>query len=388
MKLTLTIIVIATVIVIPLHSQTILRPSPPGTNKHLTNAEMVKEIETFVDKLAAEDKFSGVVIVAKDGLPIFKKAWGLANVASKVPNNVNTKFNLGSMNKMFTAVAVAQLMERGKLSFDDTVGKHLPDYPNKAVADGVTIHHLLTHTSGTGSYWNEKFFKQRATLRTVTDHLPLFADEPLAFKPGEKFRYSNAGFTLLGAIIERVSGQSYYDYVKENIYKPAGMTDTGFYEPDSTTPNLATGYTNASPDGQREPGPRREYVPGPRRENTDLREIKGGPAGGGYSTVEDLLKFHLALRSHKLLNRKYTDIVTTGKVETGMPMRKYAYGFGDEIFGGKHIVGHNGGAPGIAANFEMYPELGYTAIILSNYDPPAMMPVVMKIREAIPSAAS
>jgi CubicO group peptidase (beta-lactamase class C family) len=380
MKQSLTVILIAVITISPLHAQTILPPPPTGTNKNLSNAEMVKVLETFIDKLAAEDKFSGAVLVAKDGKPMFKKAWGPANVAGKVSNNVNTKFNLGSLNKMFTAVAVAQLVERGKLSFDDTAGKHLPDYPNQAVAGNVTIHHLLTHTSGMGSYWNEKFLRQRTKLRTVTDHLPLFADEPLAFKPGEKFRYSNAGFMLLGAIIERISGQNYYAYVKENIYKPAGMTDTGFYEPDGNTPNSATGYTSMNPNGQREPGPRRE--------NTDLREIKGGPAGGGYSTVEDLLKFHLALRSHKLLNPKYTDIVTMGKVEAGMPIGKYAYGFGDKIFGGKHIVGHNGGAPGIAANFEMYPELGYTAVILSNYDPPAMMPIIMKIREVIPTAAS
>jgi CubicO group peptidase (beta-lactamase class C family) len=379
MKQTLANILITIIIISPLRAQTILRPSQTDTNKSLTSDEAVKELGTFIDKLAAEDKFSGVVLVAKDGKPMFEKAWGLADGSGKVSNHVNTKFNIGSLNKMFTAVAVAQLVERGRLSFNDTVGKHLPDYPNRAVASQVTIHHLLTHTSGMGSYWNEKFLKQRTKLRTVMDHLPLFADEPLAFKPGEKFQYSNAGYMLLGAIIERISGQDYYAYVKQNIYKPASMTGTGFYEPDGNIPNLAIGYTNMNPNGQREPGPRRE--------NTDLREIKGGPAGGGYSTVEDLLKFHLALRNHKLLSPKYTGLLMTGKVEAGMPIGKYAYGFGDKIFGGKHIVGHNGGSPGIAANFEMYPELGYTAIILSNYDPPAMMPVIMKIREIIPSAA-
>ncbi|MFZ0061182.1 MAG: serine hydrolase domain-containing protein, partial [Pyrinomonadaceae bacterium] len=148
MKQTLTSILIAIIIISPLHAQTILRPSPTDANKTLTNNEVVKGLEIFIDKLAAEDKFSGVVLVAKDGKPMFKKAWGLANGEGKAPNHVNTKFNIGSLNKMFTAVAVAQLVERGKLSFNDTVGKHLPDYPNQAVANGVTIHHLLTHTSG------------------------------------------------------------------------------------------------------------------------------------------------------------------------------------------------------------------------------------------------
>ena len=113
--------------------------------------------------------------------------------------------------------------------------------------------------------------------------------------------------------------------------------------------------------------------------------MKGSPAGGGYSTVDDLLKFVLALQNHKLLSKKFTEIVTTGKVEAGGMVGKYAYGFGDKIFHGKHIVGHNGGAPGIAANLDIFPEAGYIAITLMNYDPPAMMPVIMKIRELIPA---
>lgn len=116
-----------------------------------------------------------------------------------------------------------------------------------------------------------------------------------------------------------------------------------------------------------------------------MREVKGGPAGGGYSTVGDLARFHVALRSYKLLNEEYTKLVTTGKVDAGGPIGRYAYGFGDKMFDGKHIVGHNGGSPGISANFEMYPELGYTAVILMNADPPAMMPVIMGIRQRIPA---
>lgn len=119
-----------------------------------------------------------------------------------------------------------------------------------------------------------------------------------------------------------------------------------------------------------------------------MRPTKGSPAGDGYSTVEDMLRFAVALRGHKLLSQKYTEIVTTGKVEMGGPGRKYAYGFGEEVSNGRHIVGHNGGGPGIGANFDMFPELGYTAVILTNYDPPDMMPVVMKIRELIPTTPS
>ncbi|HEX8490272.1 MAG TPA: serine hydrolase domain-containing protein, partial [Chthoniobacterales bacterium] len=164
-------------------------------------------------------------------------------------------------------------------------------------------------------------------------------------------------------------------YVQEHIYKPAGMSDTGFYEPGKETPNLAIGYTSRSDDGKPLEEP---------RENTNIREVKGGPAGGGYSTAPDLVKFHQALFNYKLLDKKHTELVTTGKVD-GPPGSRYGYGFGDSTTSGKHIVSHNGGAQGIAANLDMFPELGYTTVLLMNSDPPAMMPVIKRIRERIPA---
>ena len=348
--------------------------APEGPVK--PEASVAREIDSYLNSLVTENKLSGAVLVAKDGVAIASKAAGIANKATGAPIALNTKFNLGSMNKMFTAVAIAQLAQARRLSFDDLISKHLPDYPNKEVADKVTIHQLLTHTSGMGLYWNEKFMAQREKLLTVAAHLPLFASDPLLFQPGAKFQYSNSGYMVLGAIIEKISGQDYYSYVQEHIYKPAGMTDTGFYEPGKEIPNLAIGYSKMSPDGKPLEEP---------QANTNTREVRGGPAGGGYSTVEDLVKFHMALRSYKLLNEEYTKLVTTGKVEAGGPIGRYAYGFGDKMFGGKHIVGHNGGSGGIAANFEMYPELGYTSVMLMNADPPAMMPVIMGIRQRIPA---
>src|SRR5436190_20063743 len=205
--------------------------------------DTAKELDSYFDSLVAENKLSGVVLVAKDGVIVASKAAGVANKATNAPIDLNTKFNLGSMNKMFTSVAIAQLAQAGKLSFTDTVGKHLPDYPNKEVAGKVTIHHLLTHTSGMGMYWNDKFMAQREKLLTVAAHLPLFASDPLLFPPGEKFEYSNAGYMVLGAIIEKLSGQDYYSYVQDRVYNLAGMSNTGFYDPAKETPNLAVGYT-------------------------------------------------------------------------------------------------------------------------------------------------
>ena len=347
----------------------------------VTDTNAMRELEIYLDNLSAEDKFSGVLLVAKDGVPIFKKAYGLANRNTNTANNTETKFNLASMNKMFTAVAIAQLAEQGKLSFEDTISKHLPDYPNKTIADKVTIHQLLTHTSGMGIYQNEKFFAQVDRIRTIADLLPFYANEPLAFEPGTKWQYSNSGFAVLGLIIEKVSGQNYFDYVQKNIFKPAGMNSTDSYEKRANVPNLAIGYARMGANGQPDPT-------APIRENTSLRPMKGSSAGGGYSTLDDLLKFALALQNHKFLSKKFTEIVTIGKFDVGGPMGKYAYGFGDKIFNGKHIVGHNGGGPGSGANFDMFPELGYTAAIFTNYDSSAMFPIIMKLRELIPGGKS
>jgi CubicO group peptidase (beta-lactamase class C family) len=350
--------------------------SPVSNTSPTAEVNPARELQSYFDSLAADNKLSGVFLVAKDGVTIASKSTGVANKATGTAIDVNTRFNLGSMNKMFTAVAVAQLSQAGKLSFTDTVAKYLPDYPNKEVAEKVTIHQLLTHTSGMGMYWNEKFMAQRDKLLTVAAHLPLFATDPLLFPPGEKFQYSNAGYMLLGAIIEKVSGQDYYSYVHDHIFSPAGMTETGFYEPGKDIPNLAIGYTRMSPDGK----PSEEV-----HDNTNTREVKGGPAGGGYSTAPDLVRFQQALLGYKLLDKQHTDLVTTGKVDGPRGMGRYGYGFGDNNADGKHSVGHNGGAPGIAANFEMFPESGYTAVALMNSDPPSLMPIAKAIRERIPA---
>jgi CubicO group peptidase (beta-lactamase class C family) len=277
------------------------------------------------------------------------------------------------MGKMFTGIAVAQLAEQGKLSFNDFISKHLPDYP-KDVADKVTIHQLLTHTSGMGSYWKDEFHEaNHARFRTIQDFFPLFINDPLMFKPGEKWSYSNAGFMVLGAIIEKVGGQSYFAYVKENVFRRAAMNDTDFYETDRVTPNLAMGYTKDN-----------RYLRGVAEWTNALflSPVKGGAAGGECSTIEDLLRFSVALRGHKLLSAEMTDTVLAGKVEY-TATRKYAYGFANDTVGGQRIAFHDGGANGISTEFDFYPDTGCTIVVLSNYDHPAARPVVKKVQEMI-----
>ncbi|MEW6410979.1 MAG: serine hydrolase domain-containing protein [Candidatus Zixiibacteriota bacterium] len=347
-------------------------------NEKLPEGELTPEklgayLDGVLDEMVTKDRFSGAVLVAKDGVPVYKRAAGMACKSYDVPNKTDTKFNLGSMNKMFTGVAIAQLAQQGKLSFDDPIIKHLPDYPNKEVAEKVTIHHLLTHTSGLGDYWEELFDARWWQIRSVQQLADLFWEKPLDFEPGDHFQYSNGGPIILGLIIEKITALSYDEYIRQNVTGPAGMVNTDCYEVDRPIPNLALGYTKMGIAGE---GPGKEW-----RSNLFLHAAKGGPAGGGFSTVEDLLKFDIALRGHKLLDEEYTDIVTTGKVDTG-PGNKYAYLFGDENVNGHRVVGHNGGAPGINAVLAMYLDLGYTVAVLANYDGAAEV-VAGKIKRAL-----
>jgi CubicO group peptidase (beta-lactamase class C family) len=341
---------------------------------------IAKHVEEFVNKQVAADQFSGAVLVMNGNQPVFKKAYDLASKRFQVLNRIDTKFNLGSMNKMFTAVAIAQLAEQGKLDFSDTLAKHWPDYPNKEAAKKITIHHLLTHTSGLADYFNNEFMRSsRDRFRKIDDYLPLFASKPLQFEPGGRFRYSNAGFMVLGGIVERASGQNYFDYVREHVYRPAGMTNSDCYSLDEETPNLAVGYTHGGMGG----GPTSKEW----KNNIFLHVIKGGPAGGGYSTVEDLVAFATALRTHKLLSSKSTDTLWSGKIDTGRGA-KYGYGFFDERVNGKRIVGHGGGFPGINSKLDIYLDSDYTVAVMSNYDPPAAEKVAAELRRLVRGEAA
>jgi len=345
--------------------------SQSNSTAKMSDKEFAAQLESLIDKAAVEDSFSGAALVAKDGKAIFQKAVGFANKETKLPNKIATKFNLGSINKSFTSVAIAQLAQKGKLEYSDTIARHLPDFPNKAVAEKITIHQLLTHSSGLGDYLNSASLAQVKTLR---DLLPLFVNQPLLFEPGEKVQYSNSGYVVLGLIIEKLSGRSYYDYVKENIFKPAGMTMTDSFELNQKVDDLAVGYTSMSREGPQ---------PGPRRANTSTLAGKGSSAGGGYSTVEDMLKFANALSANRLLSPEFTEIVLTGGGLKKPAAPGRGYGFTQNQMNGVRIVGNGGGGPGVNAMFRIYFGRGYTVVVLSNYDPPSAQGIAGKIQEMI-----
>ncbi len=335
-------------------------PSAPAV---MSEQEVTQSIEKYLNDLVAADEFSGTVIVAKQGSPIFQRAYGLASKEYNVPNRLDTKFNLGSINKLFTQIAIGQLIEQGKLAYDDKLGKYLPGYPNRDVVEKVTIRHLLSMTSGIGDFFGPKYeATPKNKLRNIKDYLPLFAAEPLAFAPGTQNQYSNGGYIVLGAIIEQVTGQAYYEYVREHIFKPAGMNDTDWYEADQPTPNLASGYTREGLEGQSNSSARRN--------NIYTRPAKGSPAGGGYSTAEDMLKLARALETQKLRAANFRQASTANSpAAAGQPPAAF------------HGVGIAGGSLGLNAIFEVDPESGYTVIVMSNYDPPSAVKVGQQIRD-------
>jgi hypothetical protein len=273
--------------------------------KKLSDDDIVKRLEILLDTLDKDEEFSGTVLVAKNGNILFEKAIGEANKSYKVLNQIDTKFNIASLGKMFTGTAITQLVEKGKLSFNDHISKYVPaDWLNPEISNKIQIRHLLTHTSGLGDYFRDAYLQSAVSFfRDLDDYKSLIADDTLSFEPGTKFSYSNRGMLLLGVIIKNITGEDYFNYLKKNIFEPAGMVNTdGFYK-DRPVKNRAIEYTKIYENGK---------VTWDNHQFT--RIMRGSPSGGIYSTIEDMLKFDIALRSDKLLSHEYSKILFEGRL--------------------------------------------------------------------------
>lgn len=287
----------------------------------------VVAVARFVEQAAAEERFSGVVLLAQ--------SYNLACRRFGVPNQIDTHFDVASLGKMFTGVTIGQLVERGFLAFDAPISRYLPDYPSD-VADRVTLHHLLTHTSGLGSIFDGGWdVASRARYGSIQGLLPYFRDRPLLFEPGTGWEYSNAGSIALGAVIEAVTRQAYFDYVWEHIFGPAGMRDTGPYSLDEDIPNLAYPASRLDPDDQEDAEPRWN--------NVFRHGIASTPAGCVHSTVSDLFRFAQALRRGDLVSPDMLAVLTETRVPTGQRAgQHYAYGFYVDDVGAMRVFGHAG----------------------------------------------
>jgi CubicO group peptidase (beta-lactamase class C family) len=332
----------------------VLIPPPGGAPvpERLTQRASVAAWEAEIDKAASAGKFAGVWLWAKNGEAITSGARGKADRETGIDNTLNTRFRIGSMNKMFTAVATLQLVQGGKLSLDDPIGKILPDYPNTNVASKVKVRHLLSHTGGTGDIFGPEFDAHRLELKKLQDYVKLYGERDLKFEPGTKWEYSNYGFLLLGVLIEKISGRSYYDFISDNIYKVAGMTSSGS-EPESVeVVNRSKGYMRDQ----------FEMV-----SNELTLPWRGTSAGGGYTTAADLMKFAGGLMSNTLLKPETLAEATQPQFTTG------DYGFGFQIGRPDEVrtYGHGGAAAGMNGILRVYPESGQSVIVLCNLDSPS-----------------
>ncbi|HEX5257366.1 MAG TPA: serine hydrolase domain-containing protein [Sphingomicrobium sp.] len=321
---------------------------------------------------AKAGRLSGIVAVGRGGALAASDAFGHPDPAGRLSFSPRTPFNIASAGKMFTAVAIGQLVEKRKLSFDQPIGHVMAGLP--ASIGKITIDQLLTHRSGLGDYLRPENAEAIRAARTASDLLPLAIRDGFAFAPGSKQQYSNSGYVVLGAVIEKLSGMSYADYVRTHIFVPAGMSAADL----AGTAPRATAMTKHQPDGS---------MASVARPAPEIGGRRGGPAGGAVASALDMVKFGEALRSGKLLSRSIVEQLWAARVpgqsRDGAQV-SYAYGFVRMDYpDGRWAVGHGGGSLGINAEFDLFPASGETIVALSNYDPPSATDAMAMARRAI-----
>lgn len=311
---------------------------PPAVSPDMPDAKLAQDLDAWTADLAAKDRFSGVVLVARDGKEIWTKAYGLADRSAKTAAAIDTAFNYGSIGKALTHTAVVQLIGAGKLSADDTVGKWLPDYP-QATTRAATITQLITHRGGVADFFGPAFRDApKASFTSNAAYYAFVSKQPPRFAPGEREEYCNGCYAVLGEIIAKASGMSYERYMQDNVLARAGMSHTSFTKP----VGAAKPYGRPRPDI-------------PLEDVSDFHGAAASAAGGGYTTVRDLLAFDEALRGNKLTSPAGTAMVLRGAAPaTGRSTAR---------------IGFAGGAPGI--NALLTGNGAWTVIVLANLDPPA-----------------
>jgi CubicO group peptidase (beta-lactamase class C family) len=338
-----------------------------------------------LDKLAAEGKLSGTVLLTHRGRTILARSHGMANERTSVPNRPDTIFALASVAKLFTAVAIVQLAERGTVDFGQSIGAYLDGFP-AGVADTVTVHQLLTHTSGMGNFLQSEEYRANAPswtseAATLEGTMGVIRKAELLFTPGTGFNYSNSGFVVLGAIVQAASGQSFYDYVREHVIAAAGMALTDYY----TRPQRLTDDRIAHPYTRLPTG---EWVDALDHPDVFGAPFVGLPAGDAFATAPDMVRFGRALAGNRLLSPAYTTLAVTGKyphrrnpdAPAGAIPPFQAYGPIASITSGQRIVGHGGGSPGAGTSIDIYLDTDWVVVLLFNY---GEMSVYMPIQQEL-----
>lgn len=352
---------------------------PPPTEA----ATGFKEVAALMEAEAKAGRFGGIALVVKDDKIVFEQASGLAQRSAALPISRDTRFDLASLGKLFTTIAIGQLMDAGKVRLDDPLTKFLPEQAHRPGWSKVTVRHLLAHSSGFGNFFTETFYAKRNDIRALKDYFPIFEATPLAFEPGSKWAYSNVGFILLGTIVERASGEEYCAYVQKHIFDAAGMADSGFFEKDEEVPRLAIGYTYLLDPEGRKPSPKL-------RTSTQVGQFKGSAAGGSISTGPDLIRFAQALMHGRLVKPATLSTLTTPVWPLGihpdsvMPS-SFALGFMVYEDARGRLVGHSGSFPGAATFLFMDPSRHLAYVLLANVDPQnPVLPIHRRLQAALP----
>ena len=323
-----------------------------SSERTLSPGQVAGNVRAAIDRGCKAGVFSGAVLVARNEKVLLEQACGEASRRYHVENTVETRFNLASMNKMFTAVAVMQLIERGKVSLDDPLSKYADEtWLPPSISDRITINQLLTHTSGLGSFEEALRKAPRDAYREVDDYKLLVRGEKPSFEPGTAYQYSDTGMLLLGVVIEKASAENYFSYVRRHIYEPSGMTVTDSYSLDEPVEKLAMGYVPVRDE------------PNGWRENTLSNLMRGCPAGGGYSTVGDLFRFARALETGKLVSAASLKILWANHRPND-----YGAGFEVEDSAAGKLVGHSGFDLGVSTQLRIYLDKGYVVAVLSNIE--------------------
>src|SRR5687768_8808019 len=300
--------------------------------------DLLPKFEEYAQAPAKAERFSGAILVARDGKVLVSKGYGMADVENDVPNTPETRLRLAPTTKQFTAAAVLLLQERSRLSVQDSVCKHVAPCPE--AWQPVTIHHLLSHTAGVPNFTNfnefPDYMKTKREPTTVEALIGRFRDRPLDFKPGEKWIYSNSGYVLLGHVIEKVSGKSYESFMRENIFEPLKMTSTGYDHTDEIVKRRAHGYA---------PGPDGGVI------NASYLDMSiPFSAGALYSTVGDLYLWDQALYGEKILKKSSLDAMFTAV------RNEYGYGFGVNKLFNRRLAAHGGGIEGFSTSIHRFPD--------------------------------
>ncbi|MEO6215205.1 MAG: serine hydrolase domain-containing protein [Sphingomonas sp.] len=309
----------------------------------------IEATAAIADRLSKHDEFAGSLIIQRGNRRLLGRSWGMADPKRHVPMTLDTPMFLASAGKMFTAVSILQTVEAGKLELDAPLGRYLTDYPNQDMAK-VTIRQLLTHRGGTGDIGilERGDTANRAKVRTIDNIIRLNGGRGPSFPPGSKAEYSNYGFILLGGVIERITGGSYYDYVREHVFTPAGMSKSGFPDKEHLQ-GVAVGYTTYF-------GAEPEKVP-----FTSTLPWRGASAGGGVASANDMVRFMQAMRDGKLLSPPMFKLATT-------PGATSWYGTGFVVNGAKKNWGHGGNSSGMDVAVHYYPTVDTTFICLGARD--------------------